>query len=171
MNYGVMFSIQAQHTAKICEVVGYEYKKIYNKYGVAVHQIKVPRYKKTLEVRKTRPKLQTPFKGFIYETKGVQVVHLNGCDVTYRGRGKVIGEFICDYIWECPDRAGRSFLELNGSCLSLDELNAYSDVKTLYGIQITELVIFKTPKSLREFRKPSNERLNAAPQSWQYVRI
>lgn len=196
MNLGVMFSIQAQHTAKIFELIGYENKKIEFKDGVTIlRKERVPVYKKTLEVRKTRPKLQTPFKGFIYETKGVQVVHLDGCDVTYRGRGKVIGEFICDHIYECADIAGRCFLELNGSCLSLEELDAYSGGKTLYGIHITELVLYKTPKSLREFRKPCdgkngycsfngrvckhrdiinnkcNARLTTAPQSWGYVAI
>ena len=67
--------------------------------------------KKTVEVRKTKPKLETPFKVYIYETrngghrcrnckenaetcysyapKGV------GC---YNGRGRVIGEFVCDRI-------------------------------------------------------------------------
>lgn len=194
MNYGVMFSIQAQHTAKIFEVIGYENKKIVYGNGDIVHKNGVPVYKKTLEVRKTRPKLPTPFKGFIYETKGVQVVHFDGCDITYRGRGKVIGEFICDHIWECSDRAGRCFLELNGSCLTLEELDAYSGGNTLYGIHITELVIYKKPKRLREFRTmckffkrricgaralcgeqkgvcDGTKSLTSAPQSWGYVAL
>lgn len=180
MKYGVMFSIQARYTADICESVGQENRVVLRK--------------KTLEVRKTRPKLRTPFKGFIYETKGVQVVHLKGCDITYRGRGKVIGEFICDYIYECPDIAGRCFLELNGSCLTLEELDEYSGGKTLYGIHITELVIYKKPKKLSEFRTPckffkrrvcgpralcgeqkgicdGTKSFTSAPQSWGYVSI
>ena len=54
--------------------------------------------KKTIEVRKTRPKLETPFKCYIYET--------NWKDNTYwknkhKGKlGKVIGEFVCDRIDE-----------------------------------------------------------------------
>ena len=38
--------------------------------------------RKTIEVRKTRPKMNTPFKCYIYEC----------------GNGKVVGEFLCDEI-------------------------------------------------------------------------
>lgn len=60
--------------------------------------------KKTMEVRKTAPKLQTPFKCFIYETaqkykKGTGIfaygIELQG---TAQGRGKVIGEFVCNMV-------------------------------------------------------------------------
>ena len=61
---------------------------------------KIASGEKMIEVRKSRPKLKTPFKVYIYETKGKQVEHLNGCDITYHGRGKVIGEFVCDKIEE-----------------------------------------------------------------------
>lgn len=51
---------------------------------------------KTLEIRKKRPSRECPFTAYIYETKG------------HGGRGKVIGEFVCDYIieyesefWKC----------------------------------------------------------------------
>ncbi len=80
--------------------------------------------KKTLEVRKTRPKLETPFKVYIYCTQGDALalpclnapkytIHrmdngtLNGRRMTAEERvksdyayanGKVIGEFICDSI-------------------------------------------------------------------------
>lgn len=130
---------------------------------------------KTIEVRKTAPKLKTPFKCYIYCTlgKGLQDTLLTAdrCRVL---NGKVIGEFVCDYIWECSDIAGRCFLELNGSCLTLDELNAYSGGKTLYGIQITELVIYKKPKELSEFKSRQRrlsgyKTLRIAPQSWCYV--
>lgn len=43
---------------------------------------------KTLEIRKKRPSRECPFTAYIYETKG------------HGGRGKVIGEFVCDYIIE-----------------------------------------------------------------------
>ena len=38
--------------------------------------------RKTIEVRKTRPKMDTPFKCYIYKC----------------GNGKVVGEFLCDQI-------------------------------------------------------------------------
>lgn len=51
---------------------------------------------KTIEVRKTKPKLDTPFKCYIYETKTkdfYSVFH-------EKTMGKVIGEFICSEITE-----------------------------------------------------------------------
>lgn len=58
--------------------------------------------KKTIEVRKTRPKLETPFKCYIYCTKSKEImfnVFLNEPEkeVEYLS-GKVIGEFVCDRI-------------------------------------------------------------------------
>ena len=73
--------------------------------------------KKTIEVRKTCPKLETPFKCYIYCTKG-QELWGDGTGETWKGiaadedlqkvfelnptltqyNGKVIGEFICDRI-------------------------------------------------------------------------
>lgn len=64
---------------------------------------KIASGEKTVEVRKTRPKIETPFKCFIYET--------NWSDNTYwknrhKGKlGKVIGEFVCDRIDEYHCRA------------------------------------------------------------------
>ena len=47
---------------------------------------------KTIEVRKTRPKLDTPFKCYIYCTQGGVALGAWG------KHGKVIGEFTCDRI-------------------------------------------------------------------------
>lgn len=77
---------------------------------------------KTIEVRKTTPKLETPFKAYIYQTKKPVEVWLNGTgrhiseyDKTcwYNdGSGKVIGEFICDKVdkfsCKCIPRQGIS---------------------------------------------------------------
>ena len=69
--------------------------------------------KKTVEVRKTRPKLETPFKVYIYQTRKPDFVTFSGTGrhiseyektLYYTERsGKVIGEFICDRIdeYEC----------------------------------------------------------------------
>ena len=68
---------------------------------------------KTIEVRKTKPKLETPFKCYIYCTKSELLTksHYNGNiyvasskkyqnALEYNGNitlsGKVIGEFVCD---------------------------------------------------------------------------
>jgi predicted transcriptional regulator len=73
--------------------------------------------KKTIEVRKTRPKLETPFKVYIYCTKGkdllrevdnwhtgtkthttnYRIINLDYC-TNKIANGKVIGEFVCDRI-------------------------------------------------------------------------
>lgn len=52
--------------------------------------------KKTVEVRKTRPKIDTPFKCYIYCTKDKH----GWFDFLNKTRrdGKVIGEFVCDII-------------------------------------------------------------------------
>ena len=49
--------------------------------------------KKTVEVRKTKPKIKTPFKCYIYCTK-------DGSSFPYIAGGKIIGEFICNEIIE-----------------------------------------------------------------------
>lgn len=56
--------------------------------------------KKTIEVRKTKASLGTPFKVYIYETKGrtdTPWVDEEG-HLIFKGRGMVIGEFTCDRI-------------------------------------------------------------------------
>lgn len=66
---------------------------------------------KTIEVRKTKPKLDTPFKCYIYCTKGKNISFWTGKRYSYAddrshnlfdvcGNGKVIGEFICSKITE-----------------------------------------------------------------------
>ena len=51
---------------------------------------------KTIEVRKTRPLIDMPFKVFVYETKTQFVKSIRGACTTFGyGRGKVIGSFVC----------------------------------------------------------------------------
>ncbi len=111
--------------------------------------------KKTVEVRKTRPKTETPFKVYIYCTqtktmgdfilcKSVENAKLFGFN-TAKGinkgfakkediqlKGKVIGEFVCDdveyYTSNCT--VFESVLlpspsELEEMCLTLEEFNGY----------------------------------------------
>ena len=65
---------------------------------------------KTIEVRKTRPKIETPFKCYIYCTRQrvpgeillTHDKHIEGRNKGFREQedvplaGKVIGEFVCD---------------------------------------------------------------------------
>jgi hypothetical protein len=56
---------------------------------------KIASGEKTIEVRKTRPKIETPFKVYIYCTYGkANENYMLG------KRGKVIGEFVCDRVDE-----------------------------------------------------------------------
>ena len=61
--------------------------------------------KKTIEVRKTRPKMDEPFLCYIYETQGLY--HGSG-GCLFNGRGKVIGEFVLDDLLEI-ENLGSSF--------------------------------------------------------------
>lgn len=121
--------------------------------------------KKTIEVRKTKPKLQTPFKVYIYETQGTTetpFIDEEGHHI-FKGRGQVIGEFVCDFIYELhqceltpyfyeiPKRdlflaeGGLSYVEI---CDYIKNLPYH---KPLYGWHITNLVIYDQPKELSEF--------------------
>ena len=90
--------------------------------------------KKTIEVRKSKPKLKTPFKCFIYECKGKKVSKIidipkeQGGGVLdyyeYKGCGKVIGEFVCDAI--IVDKTfGHDDLFNAAACLGVVEVAAY----------------------------------------------
>lgn len=104
--------------------------------------------KKTIEVRKSKPKLETPFKCFIYECKGKEVCKVidipnekgGGCIdcYEYEGCGEVIGEFVCDnidkihvptelmYEKEIIGFSEHTLDILNKSCLSYDDIVNYS---------------------------------------------
>ena len=127
---------------------------------------------KTIEVRKTRPKLETPFKCYIYCT-----VEMAGYDALWvldaptreeysflavaaylenpkganKGNGKVIGEFTCDDIYEIdPTKTiGAGFAE--DSCVSSRDIHEYLGGQTGYGWHISDLKIYDTPKALGEF--------------------
>ena len=144
---------------------------------------KIASGKKTIEVRKSRPKLETPFKCYIYETKGKQVERCDGCDVTYYGRGKVIGEFVCDRIDDLRYVPTKYYLQPAGtweeiicksSCLSVDYIKEYAKGKAVYGWHISDLKIYDKPKELSEFKKEivkgaMPKSLIRPPQSWCYV--
>lgn len=109
--------------------------------------------KKTLEIRKTKPKLKTPFKCYIYETQGktdTPWICEDGHEI-FKGRGQVIGEFICKGIMQPYNTLSRMAKE---SCLTEQELLEYSKGKELYGWRIADLKIYDKPKELSEFKKP-----------------
>lgn len=109
--------------------------------------------KKTIEVRKTAPK-EVPFKAYIYCSYGDMKTNYY-----LKGRGKVIGEFICDKVdeytfshYEAEYRVTHD--EQKAMCLNQPELIQYGKGKTLYGWHISDLKIYDKPKQLREFCIP-----------------
>lgn len=116
--------------------------------------------KKTVEVRKSKPKLETPFKVYIYCTKGkfsdLGVIGHN----MYEKRMKVIGEFVCDrtdyFGWiSNPTRLDwKNYYDKN-SCLTNSQLYDYSNGDCYYEWHISDLVIYDTPRGLTNFIVPS----------------
>ena len=142
MNKGVLISIQPQW----CE-------KIFNG-------------EKTIEVRRTRPKIETPFKSYIYCTAlKDKKRYTDEFDVgagKWIGNSRVIGEFVCDRIVELKingDDCGNYWLEWNDECdiedmcLSYEELETYLGKFVGYGWHISDLKIYDKPKELVEFKK------------------
>ena len=122
--------------------------------------------KKTVEVRKTRPKLETPFKCYIYCTKGRGDCLWRWDGICYdtqfpnerpnRLDGKVIGEFVCDRIctsgWFCtPDHPLWKDGYNKNYCLTNRELYEYSKGGIFYEWHISDLVIYDKPRELSEF--------------------
>lgn len=125
---------------------------------------KIANGEKTIEVRKTRPKLEPPFKCYIYCTK-----HPKGLVTVNRDskvcNQKVIGEFVCKGTPAYWTSNPEDFEELSEkSCISVDDLYKYAgDSDWLFGWLISNLVIYDEPKELSEFH------LARPPQSWCYV--
>jgi hypothetical protein len=147
------------------------------------------RHKKTVELRKTCPRLQTPFKVYIWCTKARTFwarVHGNGWQQLDE---RVIGEFICDDI----RRIGPEYCVVKediesaiaGSCLTVPQVKdyagwksglSYADLKDLYGWHISDLRIYDRPRKLQELTGLRNTRfgmepveITHPPQSWGYV--
>lgn len=148
---------------------------------------KIASGEKTIELRKTRPKLDTPFRCYIYCTD-VKAMNLSEYVKIFANTGgaiddwsgKVIGEFVCGWISTIV-RAGYADPQLyvchsdlsispatdilRTTCLEPDEAKSYLKNGIGYGWHISELKIYDQPKELREFG------VSRAPQSWQYVHI
>lgn len=108
--------------------------------------------KKTVEVRKTKPKLETPFKCYIYETQGkteTPFVDEEGHHI-FKGSGQVIGEFVCDYIVTAEHGRYKN-LNTNDTQVESLALCDYADGKTVYGWHISDLVIYDYPSAVTGF--------------------
>lgn len=119
--------------------------------------------RKTIEVRKTRPKMNPPFKCYIYKC----------------GNGKVIGEFTCNRVTNLFSNS-RFWLDEDDvlhTCLSAAEMRKYANgARGLYGWHISDLRVYDHPRDLWEFTGLRETRfgwepvpITRPPQSWRYV--
>ena len=86
--------------------------------------------RKTMELRKSVPKLEVPFKCYIYCTSGHPYISVKGgnldrdtvrTNTVGRCNGKVIGEFVCDYILQRCEMANADIAEQQ-SCDSREDI-------------------------------------------------
>ena len=131
---------------------------------------------KTIEVRKTAPKLETPFKVYVYQTKHKGKSIVSEALNTVYGGGTVIGSFVCDKVYKIvPD--GEYYSNgydidddmLSETCLGRGYLTGYGLGYTLYGWHISDLKIYDKPKELGEFKNLKGEPIKNAYQSWGYI--
>ena len=144
--------------------------------------------RKTIEVRKTRPKMDTPFRGYIYRTKGTVPHIINGKWVQMEVGGTIIAEFTCDRIYELEMRSPGGSYYVKGedqpttndvarhSCLTLWDMHEYLQAGKGYGWHISNLRIYDHPRDLWEFTGLRETKFGAEPvpitrppQSWRYV--
>lgn len=134
-------------------------------------------------VRKKVPK-ETPFKVYIYETKGTTETPWMDEDghFIYKGRGKVIGEFVCVEIkkyephvilcayYEVNGASVKEDLRYNkGTCLSYEDMVKKSNGKMLYGLHISDLKIYDEPKALSCFYKQCPKNTTCSTCDWFHV--
>lgn len=147
---------------------------------------KIARREKTIEVRKTRPKLETPFKCYIYCTnirpflvwgdvfRGAwftEFTRISGYSRAEADKiwdvfnGHIAGEFTCDRIYElaplnhAPDDVEKQ------ACLTREEIVNYLK-GTGYGWHISDLKIYDAPKKLREFWRDCLEYSELSTNCW-----
>ncbi len=147
---------------------------------------------KEWEFRTRPPKIETPYKGYIYCTKkngefgnlffyedNKGVVVENGKHYSMFLSGTVIGEFICDRTVEVVRNGFVNPFAINSRVLekghlSNSEFLSYTDHyrKDLYALHISQLKIYGEPKVIADFKRPHDRAnrsfpvIRKAPQSW-----
>ena len=129
---------------------------------------KIERGEKTVEVRKTRPKIETPFKVYIYCTHSKNgIAYCKGNNIL---NGKVIGEFVCDEIYSDTQFNVKTRELLDNACLTLFDIAKYlKPNQVAHFWHISNLIIYDKPKELREFYNRCYSGCdNCKYQSWDY---
>lgn len=154
---------------------------------------KIVNGEKTIEVRKTRPKIETPFKCYIYMSQGYLKDLGSYSEWIYKNRMKVIGDFVCDIIEPFTEYKllyDGNYVEKE-TRVPTEELLSYKGKNDfLYGWHISELKIYDKPKMLSDLcipcktncedcKKPlyfecsceekGKKIITRPPQSWCYV--
>lgn len=132
---------------------------------------------KKIDVRKTAPKIDTPFEALVYCTKSKPYLYRNPNNGelfldnsnSYRGgnyedrylTGKVIGSFICnkvdliEYKGNCymiNDDVAYTNAIASKSCLDYDDMYKYLGEKNGYSLHISDPKIYDKPRELWEYR-------------------
>ena len=118
---------------------------------------------KTVEIRKNRPNLKTPYKCYIYMTKQRKPFTIRTSGRRYDGR--IVAEFICDSVkcimeeqFVVKEDAEKA---LEGSLMTINQAKNYAiwkngaphyECKDLYAWHISNLKIYDDPKHLSEFK-------------------
>lgn len=145
---------------------------------------KILRGEKTIEIRKTKPKIELPCKVYIYCTKG-QELWGDGTGETWHGidenedmklvhelnptlarlNGKVVAEFTLNRadefsVFENGSVQYWNSYSLEKSCLTYDQIAKYIGYNKKYGYRngyawfIDNLIIYDKPKNIKEFKRP-----------------
>lgn len=121
--------------------------------------------RQTVEIRKAMPpKLDLPFKVYIYETTGRlrRKEKIAFTAYEYDGRGAVVGEFVCKAIYN-TNAPGAFAILARRACFTTRELSEYLDGKPGFAFQISELKMYDETKPLEAFG------MKNPPQGWCYV--
>ena len=142
---------------------------------------------KLIEIRKTRPKLEPPFRVYVYQTK----YNNKSAD-----SGAIVGEFTCHKITTARETGGKDLRKLG--CITSEQLLKYTErfKGDLYAWHISEVEKYEIPLPLSIMKKlcpvdqcmdcqysgmkplllrgrlyidPCTNCLKRAPRSWCYV--
>ena len=125
---------------------------------------------KKVEIRKIVPKIQPPFKVYLYEALGKP---LTSAKYTVSGSlregvGMVVGEFLCDKIY--PPAAFADFTKMARLAgMTTKELSDYLNGRAGYGLHIASVRFYETPLPLSAFYMPGKRPLKIPPQSFAHV--